>query len=652
MTAASPTSEIAPGPPGAPGSPPDRRERGGRVASTLTHPAVVAVLTWAIVSPVAALLPGLADANPFRQQDAHIPLAIGGVIACAVAALALRGRTAVVSGLAAGLFAAYTVLVMRTALHGTPFAFEGTWSDTGRLSAMATRYTSTWGTSDGIVAGVPAEYPPLFPYLIGKASLLLDVPAWRLLQPAMIIATSAAVVASFCLWVRLVAAPVALAISALTLLAFPAPTKSYELVALAVTVPWLLMTVARPERGKLHWLPAGLIGALLFQWYFAYLVYSAPGVLALAWIVWRAADDRKEYLLHLAKVVGIVAVLSAWFLVPYLGAMLTGGQQVADMWDAPQASDNPLPFLSPTPLGVAQLVGLAGLVLYRRSTWWATPMLLILLGTYAYRVLNMLRWVTTGHTGLYYYADHLITGCLLMAAALTAATAAPQIAARLSRPAPRGAGVATLTALFVFAGFACWSAWMPANRWIPQSDNVALPDFGSSSGFSRTTRQAHVQKLPDLSTPRFAAEAAEAGRRSAMVPVQRIQREVERVYGPGATPRTLSYDEQLYSFLPWKGYVSQMRTAAAAPARFDERYAEVRRLAAVVDARRFAEQSRRTRFGPIDVFVLRYEGTDIIFRALQTTTTARFSPQQFDRSRFIVFENLPNQTFLAIRRPA
>jgi hypothetical protein len=82
---------------------------------------------------------------------------------------------------------------MRIALHGSPFGFID--GDTVRLSAMAERYTTTWRSADGIVSALPSEYPPLYPWLIGHISVLLHVPAWRLLAPAGEITSSATIVA-------------------------------------------------------------------------------------------------------------------------------------------------------------------------------------------------------------------------------------------------------------------------------------------------------------------------------------------------------------------------------------------------------------------------------------------------------------------------
>ncbi|KAB2370837.1 arabinofuranosyltransferase [Actinomadura montaniterrae] len=615
----------------------------------IAHPATAALLTWLLLSPVAALVPVWTGADPFRQQDADMPLALGGVLLAAGVLLSWRLRSATAAGIAAGLFAAFTVLLMRTALHGTPFGFEGLVSDTGRLSAMATRYTTTWASSDGVVAGVPSEYPPLFPYLIGKTAALLDLPAWRLIAPAEIITMSGAVVASFALWQRLVSAPAALAISVLVIAARPAPNKSYEVLALAVMVPWLLMTVGRPERGRLGWLPAGLIGALLFQVFFGYLLYAAPGVLVLAWAVWRGAPDRRAYLLHLAKAAAVVVVLALWFLVPYAAGMLRGGKQVADMWDAPQSSENPFPFLAPTVLGAIQLGGLGLLLWYRRTAWWAAPLLTLLLGTYAYRLLNMLRWVFGGHTGLYYYTTPLISACLLAAAVLGTLQALPWLAARLPRPAPPATGAGVLAVITALAGFGCWSAWMPANRWVPKDDNRALPARETAN---RITGLAHVQQMPGMGDdrPRYAKEAEKLGFHSRMVPAYRIQDAVDRLRGPGYRPVTVSFDEQPYAVLPWRGYIAAMRTASAATGRFDERLAELRRIARFTDPEAFAEESARTRFGGIDMFVLKHDGTDVVFRPLQVRTPVRFSPGQFDSAHWMVIDGLRHGAFVAIRR--
>ena len=118
-----------------------------------------------------------------------------------------------------------------------------------RLAAMANRYAGTWHSSDGIVPSVPSNYPPLFPWLVGRTSALIHVPAWRLLGPAEAIALSFAVVAGYLLWRRLLPGPLALAVTLPVLLCYSLPEKAYEILALAVFVPWAVATFGDPPRG-------------------------------------------------------------------------------------------------------------------------------------------------------------------------------------------------------------------------------------------------------------------------------------------------------------------------------------------------------------------------------------------------------------------
>src|SRR5215470_15136958 len=193
-------ADLGPGPAGAP--------------SALLNPSLIALVVWLVCLPVAfvavrLLRPG----NPFDLRTAMIPVVVGAVALIVTAVVTRRWPAEVVSGLAAGLFAGWVAFTLRVALHGTPFGFAGLGGDAGRMAGMANRYTTAWRSSDGIVPTVPSHYPPLFPWLVGHTAAVLHTPAWQLLGAAEAIALSAAVVAGFALWRRLVAGPVALALS-------------------------------------------------------------------------------------------------------------------------------------------------------------------------------------------------------------------------------------------------------------------------------------------------------------------------------------------------------------------------------------------------------------------------------------------------------
>src|SRR5439155_9689312 len=307
-------------------------------------------------------------------------------------------------------------------------------------AAIAHRYASTSHSADGIVPSVPSHYPPLFPWLVGRASALVHVPAWRLLGPAEAITLSFAVIAGYLLWRRLLPGPLALAVTLPVLLCFSLPEKAYEILALAVFVPWAVATFGEPPRGRLHWLPAGLIGGLSILLYWAFLVFGALGVLALAVLTWRASPDRARYVRHVALTVVVGLVVASWYLIPYGGwGLLHGSSQVDDLFQGGGISDSPLLFLDPTPLGVLELTGVLGLICWRGRVWWGRPLLLLAVGIYAYWLLGLASFVLANRHLLLQDTPPL-TGLVLAAAGvLTIAQAAPAIVRKISiRTVPAG----------------------------------------------------------------------------------------------------------------------------------------------------------------------------------------------------------------------
>jgi hypothetical protein len=610
---------------------------------------MLAIMTWAVCAWPVAAIPDALDLDPFRQPDADVPLVAGG-FGLAILCLVLRVRRPAVAGVAAGLFASWTVLLLRTAGHGTPFAAGGALGDAGRLAAMAVRYTTTSASSDGIVAGVPSEYPPLFPWLIGKAALLMHTDAWRLVAPAEAIAVSLSIVAAFVLWSRLASPRAALAISALGLLAFGKPDKAFEVLSLAVVVPLLLLTVASPPRGRLHWLVAGVVGSVMTLTYYTYLVFALPGVLPLLWHTWRAEPNRKAYAWYLARVVAVMAALTSWYTIPYAKAMLRGGQQVADTFASSSISSSPFPFLSGTPWGAAELVGLIGVLWLWWSAWWARPLLTIVIGTYAYYLISFTRFVTTLHTGLLHYTSELISACLLAAFVLTVFHVVPRVARQARTPFPYGAAGIAIALLMGSVGYAYWQQNMPVTRWQPGPDGGALLSNRAQTISNQLAARAHEQPFPAGLRPRFSS-VVEPVLPMGWFPVTPIQLAVQSVLGQDARPRVLSCSEQLFAFLPWRGYTAVDRGSAYGPTRWDDRYAELTRIAGIRDPKAFAQASAHTKFGPIDVFVLHWQKPYLVWQPAGGPAAVRFLPQQFSPGAFVLTSGLPSNIVAAIRRP-
>ncbi|MGH3326997.1 MAG: arabinofuranosyltransferase [Streptomycetales bacterium] len=603
---------------------------------------IAAVVAWLAATPLAVLLVRLLDLDPFTARGVVMPVAVGALLAVAVVAFALRRRSEVVVGAAAGIYAAWLALVLRQSLQGTPYGFLAVqMGDELRLATLANRFTMTWESSDAFVQGLPSEYPPLYPWLIARAAVLLDRPAYTLMGDAEVLTLSATVLAGFLLWRRLVPAPAALAIAALLPVVFGAPNKAYEVITLAVFAPWALATFAGlPRRsGGLHWLPAGVIGGLSVLTYVGYLMFGCLGLLALMVWTWLRTDrtDWMGYLRYLLKVAAVATAVSAWYVLPLAYGYLTQARNVvSDLWVNEDIPTEPLdlPFLDPTPLGMLQLAGLAGVLWFRKREWWAQPLLLLLLGTYAYWLLFLVRMVLDGHTGFLVKTPRMIGALLLAAGVLTVLRAAPAVVRRLAVPPPRSALVGGVTVLLVWAGLAQWTVWSPYPRGYQDLPADTPPIINGAT-------VAHLQTLPDGSLPRFAPEnlgSLPTG------PVLEVREAVQDQLGAGAQPVVLADLKRLFVFVPWHGYIPMGGFSANSLARWNDRHDELERLSGITDPEAFARASARTRFGPIDVFVLTEAG------GMWRWKDVAFDPDAFGSGWFHITDDLPGPTVVAVRR--
>jgi len=610
------------------------------------NPSLAAVVTWVVCLPVAFAGAALGSADPFRLRAAMVPVVVLVAGVAVVGIVSHWWPADLASGIGAGLAGGWVAYTLRVALHGTPFGFGGLGSDAGRMAAMANRYASTWHSSDGIVPSVPSNYPPLFPWLVGRTSALVHVPAWRLLGPAEAIALSFAVVAGYLLWRYLVPGPVALALSLPVLLCFSLPEKAYEILALTIFIPWAVATFGDPPRGRLHWLPAGLIGGLSILLYWAFIVFGALGVLALAVLTWRASPDRGRYVRHVALTVLVALVVASWYLVPYLGwGLLHGSSQVEYQYQGGGIQDSPLLFLSPTPLGVLELIGVIGLLWWRGRVWWGTPLLLLTAGIYAYWLLGLASFVLANHHLLLQDTPRLTSLVLAAAGVLTIAQAAPAIVRKISiRTVPAGLPALGLCLLVIWTAFTAWQAWMPGGP--PSATGLYQP---AVSPQRNDTTAAFTIPLPDGSYPR----AGPASIRNPAFPADTIGKDVASVLGASAKPVTLSASEQLFAFVTWPGYIGVTWGAAGIDTDWPARYAALQKLSRITGPAAFAAASARTAFGPVDVFLLHRAGPArwIWQPAGSPDPTIAFTPAQFSPHAFTVFTDLPGNYVLAVRQP-
>ncbi|HEU5470043.1 MAG TPA: arabinofuranosyltransferase [Actinophytocola sp.] len=596
----------------------------------VTSPGTIAVGTWAVALPFAFLIPRLLDLNPFTARGAFLPVAAGAVLLVAVTALAWwRGAGEAIPAVAAGLFGAWVALMFRAWLAGTPHGTTGLAGDRVRVAAAATRYAVTPWFADHFVEELPPEYPPLYPWLTGRLAALLDVPAWRLLGFVEVGVLSLSVVVAFLMWCRLAPAALAFPLSAISIPLQGDPRKAFAVITLVVFVPWVISAFTEPPRGRLHWLPAGIIGGLIMLTYNGWFLFAGFGVFVLIFVTWRRSAERGRYVRHVLLLGATAFVVSAPFLVPYFGTALTqGGELLSDLWAPGEIADNGFPFLEPTLMGALQLAGLAGLLWYRGRFWWSGPMLYLVLGAYAWWLVQGVRFVFTGHTGLFYYAFLISATVMLLAAVLTLATAAPALVRKLQLVRPPRSGVVAVALLMVWLGFTYSQDWRPG---------------AGTTTFNDYATWAHLEPLPDCRYPKYAPQDG----RFPCYPVELIRTEVEQVRGTGDRPHTLATNERLFAYLPWRGYMGMDQTSANTLVRWDSRNAELGRLASITDPAEFARATADTAFGPIDVFVL-YSPEPGSWKILNHT----FGPQQFDPAIWSVTELEPHQLVVITRRPS
>jgi hypothetical protein len=608
----------------------------------LWSPTVIAVTVWLVGSPIAFVLPTLQRFDPMRIRSWAMVLAPLFLAVFAFVLLGLWRRTRHASWLAptaaAGL-AVWTVFMLRVSLRGTPIPFGGLLGDSGRLTAAATRYASSPANADAWIPGLHAEYPPLFPWIIGRTAALLDIPAWRMVADFEILFASLTILVAFLLWQRLVPAWVALAITVVTFLPAGQPQKSYWTITLAVFVPWVLATFGRPPKGRWHWLPAGVLAGLIVLTYYGWMIWGAFGILALAIATWRSEPDRMAYIRYLLKIAGVTVVVASWYVVPYIVDSLTmPGQTVGDLNPGYEMTTDVFSFLDGVPflpLALLQVVGFIGLVWLRRSAWWATPLLALVLSALLFRALFTAYFVLTEHSALAGYTPRLYGAALSIGGVLVLVHAIPGLLQRLELTPPREVLVLVVALLVAWCGYNFSKDWMPgAGGRYTDYTQLAL-------GEPRTDANVFYSDYP-------------AVKPSEWFPLDAIQSTVERQYGAAASAHvSLSADERLYAYLPWPGYAVNERGGAAARSRMDDRYAEIHKLATTKNPSAFTRAAQATAFGPIDVFVLRkgeagweYSANTGYGAAILTDV---FTPDQFNPSDWRVAD-ITGSDFVVIMR--
>jgi galactan 5-O-arabinofuranosyltransferase len=262
------------------------------------------------------------------------------LVAGAAYAVQRRTRDAARSRLGVALLAGAAVGVamapLMAGLHGTnqpPNTILA--GDKEFHTEYVTRFSATWHLQDFTFRGLDAFYPPGWFWVAGRAAHVLDMTPWHIMKPFTILTIGAALLLAYVLW-RMVLTPAgALAAAIGSSLVLAPQTGAVDLVTQAwysphscfVAVTGAAWTAAAlstvrsgaGSKGRLAFL--ALVGTALALLYYLLFVLLVAVLAALAA---ASPAGRREAMLRVAAVCGGVAVLSAVFWVPLVGAVLSG----------------------------------------------------------------------------------------------------------------------------------------------------------------------------------------------------------------------------------------------------------------------------------------------------------------------------------------
>lgn len=302
----------------------------------------------------------------------------------------------------------FLFLVIALPMRDTPFAIDGFGGDQRLYTTYVTKFAATAGNVDVIYPGLPAFYPPLYFYVLGRTADFLGIAPYAMLKLGMLATVALLPAAMILLWRPLLPGILAGATIFVLLIEqnLHKPAEWYTMILFA---PWWLYFVLNLRgrtfagwRPRLLWLAGGgLVGALIFQsyyyWFFIGLVTLPIGIWAPQWLG-RADGDRRGLLLDAGSMLLSTALFSVLYWGPYLGSMVaTGGREVLQSrWLAEGKIALPLPFTDDSLTGVFLAFGLASLVLTAGTNRVSRGLLALLGGLYL--------WFGLGYVGM--LADH------------------------------------------------------------------------------------------------------------------------------------------------------------------------------------------------------------------------------------------------------
>ncbi|MDQ0188510.1 arabinofuranosyltransferase [Alicyclobacillus cycloheptanicus] len=251
------------------------------------------------------------------------------------------------------LFCLTLTALLTVLFHGTPFGLNSYMGDQHYLLAAITKYRYGWAWSDFSYAHLPAYYPPLYFYVLGKVAWLAHIAPYHMVKLGFLAAALFLPAITYHVWSRLIGKRPALCLTFLLFLGFPSEFlyKTYEFSTAVLIVPWWLYFGERAipamwatRRAKTFSLIAGgITGAIIFQTYYYWFFLIVCAIIVSSILHWMQRSSAGSHaavespfgngLWHKLRMLMLVFILSAYYWVPLLvDAVTVGYQNFQNRW--------------------------------------------------------------------------------------------------------------------------------------------------------------------------------------------------------------------------------------------------------------------------------------------------------------------------------
>lgn len=497
------------------------------------------------------------------------------------------------SNLAVGVLSLFLTVTVFLTLKNTPYSLNGTGADQRLITAYVTKFATYSSNVDVIYKGLPAFYPPLYFYILGRLGAFFTIEPYKMIKFGLVGVTFLTPFVTWWLWRRLTPAAVAVAFVALF---YHEWFKPFEWISLTMFVPWWLYWVdgitlreVRPatRSHQLWWFViGGFIGSLIFQTYYYWFFIGGISWLLTLIASWFEIDkddasrwqNSKNGLLMLAS----TAFFSILYWGPYLYSMyVTGGwQPLQNRWISAGKIPLPLPFLDDSIEGLFLAGGLLYLLLSAGKNRVSRGLLTLVCAVYGWSILGYVG-ILTDKPLLTFRAYPLIEYLLAIAACLALMRLwQERFYTRLSIEIREN-----------------WAFHRLAPALI-----LLLLLFFSQEMVQKFSYHKYVEKALQSTEPEQMLSAFDTMINQDAASRSSVSKPVDKVILLGYPYRDLPAYRPIYHFLPWSAHFSH-------PAgRFYDRVDFLEKLSVTNSADLFAAAFMNNRYSKIDAVMLESDG--------------------------------------------